>query len=333
MPVPFALSSRSIDTAIFHVSNALQVPVLVLALLALALVIFELGSYLIEVVGRRGRHFDALLQRTQQARDAILSGNRETAAAVTDPLARSPSMARTQHLIVQRAGTDGSDHLLNKALADFDLESQKRLGRTRMLVRFGPALGLMGTLIPLSPALTGLANGDTATLSHDLRVRVQRHRRRAAHRRRRIRAVVVARPDVQPGSVGPAVPRGGAQRSTDRGPGMISVTPHARSREDRAGDPLDGLVNLFDLGIVLSVAFLLAALTSLHLGGAITKHGLHAQRAQQIRIKPGQKLAPLPRRGGRAIGRGVQAGVVYRLANGELVYVQKAGRAGATSGR
>ena len=34
----------------------------------------------------------------------------------------------------------------------------------------GPALGLMGTLIPLSPALTGLANGNTAELSHDLRV-------------------------------------------------------------------------------------------------------------------------------------------------------------------
>ena len=29
-----------------------------------------------------------------------------------------------------------------------------------MLVRAGPALGLMGTLIPLSPALTGLANGE-----------------------------------------------------------------------------------------------------------------------------------------------------------------------------
>ena len=39
-----------------------------------------------------------------------------------------------------------------------------------MLVRAGPALGLMGTLIPLSPALTGLANGNTASLSHDLRV-------------------------------------------------------------------------------------------------------------------------------------------------------------------
>lgn len=105
---------------------------------------------------------------------------------------------------------------------------------------------------------------------------------------------------------------------------MIRVTPHAGSHEDRAGDPLDGLVNLFDLGIVLSVAFLLAALSSLHLGGIITRHGLHAAGAQAITIQPGQTVAPLPRPGARTIGRGTQAGVVYRLANGELVYVQNA---------
>ena len=39
-----------------------------------------------------------------------------------------------------------------------------------MLVRFGPALGLMGTLIPLSPALDGLAKGDVQQLSENLRV-------------------------------------------------------------------------------------------------------------------------------------------------------------------
>jgi hypothetical protein len=105
---------------------------------------------------------------------------------------------------------------------------------------------------------------------------------------------------------------------------MISVTPHARNREDRAGDPLDGLVNLFDLGIVLSVAFLLAALSSLHLGSTITKHGLKAPAANEITIKPGEKVAPLPKRGARTIGRGTQAGIVYRLSNGELVYVQQA---------
>ena len=107
---------------------------------------------------------------------------------------------------------------------------------------------------------------------------------------------------------------------------MISVTPQARNREDRAGDPLDGLVNLFDLGIVLSVAFLLAALSSLHLGGTITRHGLRANQAQVIKIQKGQTVAPLPKPGARTIGRGTQAGVVYRLANGQLVYVQQAPR-------
>jgi hypothetical protein len=105
---------------------------------------------------------------------------------------------------------------------------------------------------------------------------------------------------------------------------VISVTPRSRSREDRAGDPLDGLVNLFDLGIVLSVAFLLAALSSLHLGGAITSHGLTANPAKQIVVQPGQTVAPLPKPGARTIGKGTQAGVVYRLSNGELVYVQQA---------
>jgi biopolymer transport protein ExbB/TolQ len=79
-------------------------------------------------------------------------------------------MAETLTFIIQQAGTPGAEHQLNKALADFDFDAQRRLARTRLLVRAGPALGLMGTLIPLSPALTGLANGNTAALSQNLRV-------------------------------------------------------------------------------------------------------------------------------------------------------------------
>jgi hypothetical protein len=104
---------------------------------------------------------------------------------------------------------------------------------------------------------------------------------------------------------------------------MISVTPRSRAREDRAGDPLAGLVNLFDLGIVLSVAFLLAALSSLKLAGTITKQGL---RPSAIYLRPGETVAPLPKPGERTIGRGTQVGVVYRLANWQLVYVQPAPR-------
>jgi hypothetical protein len=105
---------------------------------------------------------------------------------------------------------------------------------------------------------------------------------------------------------------------------VITVTPRSHRHDDRSGDPLDGLVNLFDLGIVLAVAFLLAALSSLHLGSALTSHGLHATTVREITVTPGEKVAPLPTPGARTIGRGVQTGVVYRLADGQLIYVQRA---------
>lgn len=103
---------------------------------------------------------------------------------------------------------------------------------------------------------------------------------------------------------------------------MITVTPRSRRRrEDRADDPLDGLVNLFDLGIVLAVAFLLAALSSLHMSKAITSSGLRPVAPGTIEIAPGQKLQQLPTPGARTAGRGTEVGKVYRLADGRLVYV------------
>jgi biopolymer transport protein ExbB/TolQ len=168
--VIFALSTHDIDEVIFHVANALRVPVLILALVALALVVYELGSFAVELRGRRRRRFQALSIGAERARSALLEGDRTGAEAAVIGLAQSPAMAGTLSFIVEHSRRGGSDHEINKALADFDFDSQRRLGRTRLLVRAGPALGLMGTLIPLSPALTGLADGDTAALSTNLRV-------------------------------------------------------------------------------------------------------------------------------------------------------------------
>ena len=55
-----------------------------------------------------------------------------------------------------------------KALADAELEASRKLERTRMMIRIGPILGLMGTLIPISPALVALAQGDVNALSNNL---------------------------------------------------------------------------------------------------------------------------------------------------------------------
>ena len=83
-----------------------------------------------------------------------------------------------------------------------------------------------------------------------------------------------------------------------------------------AGDPLDGLVNLFDIGIVLAVAFLIAGL------GLTLNQPSHRSR-QRTQINQHTQTLPSPTNPPSASGHGRPVGTVYRLANGQLVYVQK----------
>jgi hypothetical protein len=107
---------------------------------------------------------------------------------------------------------------------------------------------------------------------------------------------------------------------------MSRVRTRARCRTDRAGDPMDGLVNLFDLGIVLSVAFLVAALQSLNLAKALThgKEALHTSvTTPTIVLKHNQHLQHLkPGEHRVKVSSASKVGSVYRLPNGSLVYVQ-----------
>jgi hypothetical protein len=106
------------------------------------------------------------------------------------------------------------------------------------------------------------------------------------------------------------------------------VTPRAQHRGDRAGDPLDGLVNLFDLGIVLAVAFLLAALQSVNLTELLTRKNVTVTRTdasgQTIIVKEGDKLKTVRLSRKTVTGAGERVGDVFRLADGRLVYVQRA---------
>ena len=166
----FALSSNGIDQAIFHVANALEVPVLILALAALALVIYELGSYLVEVASRRRRRFATLQAGAEQAHNALLAGDRPAAAAAVRGIPGAGRWRRRSISSSRRREPPGaSTRSTRRSLTSTSMPNGASRARG-LLVRAGPALGLMGTLIPLSPALTGLAAGNTSQLSHDLRV-------------------------------------------------------------------------------------------------------------------------------------------------------------------
>ncbi len=107
------------------------------------------------------------------------------------------------------------------------------------------------------------------------------------------------------------------------------VNARARTREDRAGDPLDGLVNLFDLGIVLAVAFLLAALTSIDLAPSVLQQNDQKQTgaipvpADSVIQKPGEEANTIELQPGEeVVGQGEPVGTVYRLEDGRTVIVR-----------
>lgn len=95
------------------------------------------------------------------------------------------------------------------------------------------------------------------------------------------------------------------------------------------GDPLVGVVNLFDASMVLVVALLLA------LAGADSLAEIAARMSQkditivtnpgkpdmEMIVKRGERMEKLKSSELRGAGRGTRLGVAYRLESGEVVYV------------
>jgi biopolymer transport protein ExbB/TolQ len=145
-----------------HVATALRVPVLIAAVVLLLLCALELGRFAVEWWRRfRNRRFDL----GEVVAQAIAEPSH---AAHYARFARSPITARAVAAI---AGAPAAERgaATERALVDYEIAVQRSLDRTRLLVRAGPAIGLMGTLIPLIPGLAALAGGDVSTLANDLR--------------------------------------------------------------------------------------------------------------------------------------------------------------------
>lgn len=60
--------------------------------------------------------------------------------------------------------------MVEKIVGDYEILSDKELGKSKLLLKIGPMLGLMGTLIPMGPALVGLATGDISSMASNMQV-------------------------------------------------------------------------------------------------------------------------------------------------------------------
>ena len=147
-----------IKSLIFVVSSSLLYPALILLTLLSAWMLFQLGGFVAEWAAR------ARLPRTPPERlaELLLEGK--------DPgrLARSVRayLKRLRGLLDGAGGAD--EAVVTRALEDASTDLLRSLERVRLVVRVGPGLGLIGTLIPMGTGLAALNEGDLTQLSSDL---------------------------------------------------------------------------------------------------------------------------------------------------------------------
>ena len=152
---------ETISNTLFWISNGLLVPVIVLLLLFFLRAILLAGGFFGEFYQRmklQKQFAETLENITPENIDGLLQ---QLPSAGNSPLLRSMSK-----LSAHRDDDAYCEHLL----ANYEVEAEKELGRSRTFIKLGPMLGLMGTLIPMGPALVGLAQGDISSMAYNMQV-------------------------------------------------------------------------------------------------------------------------------------------------------------------
>jgi biopolymer transport protein ExbB/TolQ len=143
-----------LQSAIYLISSTLLYPTLVALMACFIIIVVSLGSFLAEWAQRA-----RLKKPAPEDWPAILKGRQAIEHYMGHALeglenilkGPAPSWAQVECLFSQTSQ-----------------KYQKKLDLLRILVRLGPSLGLIGTLIPMSTGLASLSQGDMSRLSSDL---------------------------------------------------------------------------------------------------------------------------------------------------------------------
>jgi biopolymer transport protein ExbB/TolQ len=145
------------------IASGLQVPVAVFILYLLVRALLALGAF-----------FGQWSDRQRYLRQGQGPLRSLPPAALPDwlagPEAAALPTAAFRAAAATVAGAGASEAAAERAIVEYELEADRQLGLLKVMTRIGPLLGLMGTLIPLGPALVGLANGDISLLARKMEV-------------------------------------------------------------------------------------------------------------------------------------------------------------------
>lgn len=166
---PDIVGSEFLTGALDVISQSLNIPVIVILLVLVIVSIIMLGGFISEYTSRRKISIDTLS-------DIIYDIHNSDSISSLDNIINNTNIPKSQKRVLTKiANSEELDSNTREALARKLVEHEeekidKSLEKTDIVVRIGPTLGLMGTLIPMGPGLAALGAGDINTLANALTV-------------------------------------------------------------------------------------------------------------------------------------------------------------------
>ena len=146
-----------ISKVLFVISNSLLIPDI------LFLIILFIRSLILV-----GGFYNSFMQRPRM--NALLGDVRALNAGNLSELPksnRSPFIDHLDHLLTREGLTED---YANYVISSYENVCEKDLSLSKLLTKVGPVLGLVGTLIAMSPALVGLSSGDIGAMAYNMQV-------------------------------------------------------------------------------------------------------------------------------------------------------------------
>ena len=153
----------------FVISNSLLYPVIISLLILVGVSFIIFGQFISEYASRN-RDFSRLRSGVKLAKENIELKNFKEASSV---LRSSGSNFLLESFITDLTGSIDAVNFsieAEKLLQDYELRIARELEIPRLISRIAPMLGLMGTLIPMGPALMGLSSGNIEALASNLAI-------------------------------------------------------------------------------------------------------------------------------------------------------------------
>ena len=157
------------NSSMHAISQSLLIPVMAILAIFFIYALINLGILLSEYYQRRKLNYD-VKKLISQFLDVKNSKNPDEISRIINE-----GQLPLSHKEVLRTLAESSDQspefresLALKMVEDEGIYAAKRLERTDIIAKISPAVGLMGTLIPLGPGLTALGEGDIQSLANHL---------------------------------------------------------------------------------------------------------------------------------------------------------------------